>query len=56
MVGSVDPFTGSRLARNDRDWSQLVELGAITKTVLIDHPPLGLRALGQLPVEWHGAL
>ena len=27
----------SRLARNDRDWSQLVELGAITKVVLIDH-------------------
>ena len=27
----------SRLARNDRDWSQLVELGAITKIVLIDH-------------------
>src|SRR2546428_5466621 len=27
----------SRLARNDRDWSQLVELGAITNVVLIDH-------------------
>ncbi len=36
-VGAVLALEASRLARNDRDWSQLVELGAITKIVLIDH-------------------
>ncbi len=36
-AGAVLALEASRLARNDRDWSQLVELGAITKTVLIDH-------------------
>jgi len=36
-VGAVLALEASRLARNDRDWSQLVELGAITKVVLIDH-------------------
>ncbi len=36
-VGAVLALEASRLARNDRDWSQLVELGAITNVVLIDH-------------------
>ena len=36
-AGAVLALEASRLARNDRDWSQLVELGAITKVVLIDH-------------------
>jgi DNA invertase Pin-like site-specific DNA recombinase len=36
-AGAVLALDASRLARNDRDWSQLVELGAITKVVLIDH-------------------
>jgi hypothetical protein len=36
-AGAVLALEASRLARNDRDWSQLVELGAVTKTVLIDH-------------------
>src|SRR6266568_1547727 len=35
-AGAVLALEASRLARNDRDWSQLVELGAITKIVLID--------------------
>ena len=33
-AGAVLALEASRLARNDRDWSQLVELGAITKIVL----------------------
>ena len=36
-AGAVLALEASRLARNDRDWSQLVELGAITNVVLIDH-------------------
>ena len=36
-AGAVRALEASRLARNDRDWSQLVELGAVTKVVLIDH-------------------
>ena len=36
-VGAVLALEASRLARNDRDWSQLVEFGAISKLVLIDH-------------------
>jgi DNA invertase Pin-like site-specific DNA recombinase len=36
-AGAVLALEASRLARNDRDWSQLVELGAITKVVLVDH-------------------
>src|SRR5439155_221501 len=36
-AGAVLALEASRLARNDRDWSQLVALGAITKIVLIDH-------------------
>jgi DNA invertase Pin-like site-specific DNA recombinase len=36
-TGAVLALEASRLARNDRDWSQLVELGAITNVVLIDH-------------------
>src|SRR3989442_3603234 len=36
-VGAVLALEASRLARNDRDWAQLVELGAITKIVLIDY-------------------
>ena len=36
-AGAVLALEALRLARNDRDWSQLVELGAITKVVLIDH-------------------
>lgn len=36
-VGAVLALEASRLARNDRDWSQLVELGAISNLVLIDH-------------------
>ena len=36
-AGAALALEASRLARNDRDWSQLVELGAITKVVLIDH-------------------
>ena len=36
-AGAVLALEASRLARNDRDWSQLVELGAITRVVLIDH-------------------
>ncbi len=36
-AGAVLALEASRLARNDRDWSQLVELGAITHVVLIDH-------------------
>jgi DNA invertase Pin-like site-specific DNA recombinase len=36
-AGAVLALEASRLARNDRDWSQLVELGAVTKIVLIDH-------------------
>jgi DNA invertase Pin-like site-specific DNA recombinase len=36
-AGAVLALEASRLARNDRDWSRLVELGAITKVVLIDH-------------------
>ena len=36
-AGAVLALEASRLARNDRDWSHLVELGAITKVVLIDH-------------------
>lgn len=36
-AGAVLALEASRLARNDRDWSQLVEVGAITKIVLIDH-------------------
>jgi DNA invertase Pin-like site-specific DNA recombinase len=36
-AGAVLALEASRLARNDRDWSQLVELGAITNVVLIDY-------------------
>ena len=36
-VGAVLALEASRLARNDRDWSQLVELGAISNLVLIDY-------------------
>ena len=36
-AGAVLALEASRLARNDRDWSQPVELGAIAKVVLIDH-------------------
>src|SRR5712691_9739037 len=36
-AGAVLALEASRLARNDRDWSQLVEVGAIAKVVLIDH-------------------
>lgn len=36
-VGAVLALEASRLARNDRDWSQLVEFGAISNVVLIDH-------------------
>lgn len=36
-AGPVLALEASRVARNDRDWSQLVELGAITQIVLIDH-------------------
>jgi DNA invertase Pin-like site-specific DNA recombinase len=36
-VGAVLALEASRLARNDRDWSQLIELGAISNLVLIDH-------------------
>jgi DNA invertase Pin-like site-specific DNA recombinase len=36
-AGAVLAIEASRLARNDRDWSQLVELGAIRNVVLIDH-------------------
>ena len=36
-AGAVLALKASRLARNDRDWSQLVELGAITNVVLIHH-------------------
>jgi DNA invertase Pin-like site-specific DNA recombinase len=36
-VGAVFALEASRLARNDRDWCQLVELGAISNIVLIDH-------------------
>jgi len=36
-AGAVLALEASRLARNDRDWSQLVELGAISNVVLIDH-------------------
>jgi hypothetical protein len=36
-AGAVLALEASRLARNDRDWSQLVELGAIRNVVLIDH-------------------
>jgi hypothetical protein len=36
-AGAVLALEASRLARNDRDWSQLVELGAITNVLLIDH-------------------
>jgi DNA invertase Pin-like site-specific DNA recombinase len=36
-AGAVLALEASRLARNDRDWSQLVELGAIARIVLIDH-------------------
>ena len=36
-AGAVLALEASRLARNNRDWSHLVELGAITKVVLIDH-------------------
>ena len=36
-AGAVLALEASRLARNDRDWSQLVEFGAIRNIVLIDH-------------------
>jgi DNA invertase Pin-like site-specific DNA recombinase len=36
-VGAVLALEASRLARNDRDWSHLVELGAISRCLLIDH-------------------
>jgi len=36
-VGGILALEASRLARNDRDWSHLVELGAIAHCVLIDH-------------------
>src|SRR5256712_3849542 len=36
-AGAVLALEASRLARNDRDWSQLVDLEAITQIVLIDH-------------------
>jgi DNA invertase Pin-like site-specific DNA recombinase len=36
-VGAVLALEASRLARNDRDWSQLVELGVISNVILIDH-------------------
>jgi DNA invertase Pin-like site-specific DNA recombinase len=36
-VGAVLALEASRLARNDRDWSHLVELGAIAHCLLIDH-------------------
>jgi DNA invertase Pin-like site-specific DNA recombinase len=36
-ASAVLALEASRLARNDRDWSQLVELGAISNVVLIDH-------------------
>lgn len=36
-VGAVLALEASRLARNDRDWSHLVEMCAIARVVLIDH-------------------
>ncbi|MBV9916067.1 MAG: recombinase family protein [Solirubrobacterales bacterium] len=36
-VGAVLALEASRLARNDRDWSHLVEVGAISHSLLIDH-------------------
>jgi DNA invertase Pin-like site-specific DNA recombinase len=36
-VGAVLALEASRLARNDRDWAQLIELGAMANLVLIDH-------------------
>src|SRR5258708_2691937 len=37
QVGAVLALEASRLARNDRDWSNLVEIGAVANIVLIDH-------------------
>jgi excisionase family DNA binding protein len=36
-VGAVLALEASRLARNDRDWAHLVELGSFLDVVLIDH-------------------
>lgn len=36
-VGAVLALEASRLARNDRDWLQVIELGALSSVVLIDH-------------------
>ena len=36
-VGAVLALEASRLARNDRDWANLVELGAVANVLLIDH-------------------
>ena len=59
-AGAVLALEASRLARNDRDWSQLVELGAITKIVLIDHDGIyDPRLVNDCPrrrVEFRGAV
>ena len=35
-AGAVVALEASRLARNNRDWHQLIDLGAMTETLLID--------------------
>jgi DNA invertase Pin-like site-specific DNA recombinase len=37
QVGAVLALEASRLARNDRDWSHLMEIGAIANVILVDH-------------------
>jgi len=37
QVGAVLALEGSRLARNNRDWAQLVDLCARSETLVIDH-------------------
>lgn len=51
-AGAVLALEASRLARNDRDWSQLVELGAITKVVLIDHDGSMTHAWSTIGCSW----
>jgi len=48
-AGAALALEASRLARNDRDWSQLVELGAITRVVLIDQRNRPLNRIRPTP-------
>jgi hypothetical protein len=50
QVGAIFSLEASRLARSNKDWHRLLELCAITSTLVIDLPP---AAAGGIFVFWH---